>query len=291
MFRTFGNTVNLLGTSWRVLRDDGLMMFPLSAGFSLLAVLLYVLMAFEYGGTFDRLSNGFHILLADFIFLALAYLGASFVIAYFGAALVAAAHYRIVGGSPDFRLGLESANDRLGAIALWSVISCTVGLVIKPVASTGGVVGRAGGFFAELLGGWATFLVLPVMIVEGTAPLDAMRRSTEMFKETWGRHLVGNFGFGVWYVALFVGAVFIAAGFIFIGTSSGFAVLSATMLFALAVATLKCLETVFVVALYNYATVGESDGVFSEEMLRSAYVLKQAKGRFGPPPARRRAAA
>ena len=291
MFRTFGNTVNLLGTSWRVLRHDGLMMFPLTAGFSLLAVLMYVLMAFEYGGTFDRLSNGFHVLLADFIFLALAYLGASFVIAYFGAALVAAAHYRIVGGSPDFRLGLESANDRLGAIALWSVISCTVGLVIKPVASTGGVVGRAGGFFAEVLSGWATFLVLPVMIVEGASPPEAMRRSTEMFKETWGCQQVGNFGFGVWYMALLAVAILIAAGLVVVGASAGFAVLSATMLFALAVATLKCLETVFVVALYNYATVGESDGAFADEVLRSAYVLKQAKGRFGPPSARRRAAA
>lgn len=291
MFRTFGNTFSLLGTSWRVVRDDGLMLFPLASGFSLLAVLLYVLIAFEYGGTFDRLSNGFNVLPADFIFLGLAYLGASFVIVYFSAALMAADHYRIVGGSPDFRFGLEAANDRLGAIALWAVIACTVGLVIKPLASTGGFVGRAGGFFAELLSGWATFLVIPVMIVEGTPPLEAMRRSTDLFKETWGRQLVGNFGFGMLYVALLAAAILVAGVLLFMGTSSGFAVISAMMLFALAAATLKCLEAVFIVALYNYATVGESDGVFSEDVLHSAYVYKKAKGRFGPPSQHRRAAA
>ena len=291
MFRTIGNTLNLLGTSWRVLRKDGLMMFPLATGFSLLAVLLYVLIAFEYGGTFNRLSDGFRVLPADFIFLGLAYLGASFVIVYFSSALVAAAHYRIVGGSPDFRFGLEAANDRLGAIALWAIVAGTLGLVIKQLASSGGVVGRAGGFFAELLSGWATFLVIPVMIVEGTPPLAAMRRSTEMFKETWGRQLVGNFGFGMLYFALLLAALLVASGFILIGISTGVAAITAMMLFALAVATMKCLETVFIVALYNYATVGESDGAFSEDVLHEAYVFKNAKGRFGPPSTHRRAAA
>ncbi len=291
MFRTFGNTVSLLATSWQVLRRDGLMMFPLTAGFSLLVVLLYVLVAFEYGGTFERLSNGFNVLPADFIFLGLAYLGASFVVVYFSAALVAAAHYRIVGGAPDFRYGLEAANDRLGAIAFWSVIAGTVGLVIKQIASSGGFVGRVGGVFAELLSGWAPFLVIPVMIVEGAPPIESMRRSTELFKETWGRQLVGNFGFGLLYFALLASVILLAALLYVIGVPTGFAVVTAMMVFALAVATLKCLETVFIVALYNYATVGESDGSFPEGVLQNAYVYKNAKGRFGPPSTHRRAAA
>ena len=284
MFRTFGNTVSLLGTSWRVLRSDGLTTFPFAAGSALLAILVYVLVAFQYGGTFGRVRNGFDVLPADFIFLGLAYLGASFVIVYFSSALVAAAHYRIVGGVPDFRFGLEAANDRLGAIALWSVIACTVGLVVKQVASSGGVVGRAGGFFAELLAGWAPFLVVPVMIVEGAPPLEAMRRSTDMFKETWDRQQVGNFGFGMLYFALLGLAIAIAAGLLALGAASGAAVLLALTFFALSAATLKCLETVFVVALYNYATVGESDGAFPKSVLREAFVSRKAKGRFGAPP-------
>lgn len=282
MFRTFGNTVSLARTSWKVLRADGLMMFPLATGFSLLAVLLYVLIAFEYGGTFHRLSNGFNVLPADFIFLGLAYLGASFVIVYFNAALVAATQYRIVGGTPDFRLGLESANDRLGAIALWAVIAGTVGLFAKPLTSVAGVAGRGGGFVAEL---FSAFLVLPVMLIEGTPPLGAVRRSTELFTETWGRHLVGNFGFALPYFALLATAITVGGVLLLLGASTGFAVVVAMMLFALAGATLKCLETVFIVALYNYATVGEPDGAFPEDMLRNAYVYKKAKGRFSPAPA------
>jgi hypothetical protein len=291
MFRTFGNTLSLLGTSWRVLRREGLMSFPLAAGLSLLAILLYVLVAFQYGGTFDRLRNGFEVLPADFIFLGLAYLGASFVIVYFSAALVAAAHYRIMGGAPDFRLGLEAANDRLGAIAVWSVIACTLGLVVKHVASSGGFVGKAGGFFAELLAGWAPFLVVPVMIVEGAPPLEAMRRSTDMFKETWGRDFVGNFGFGMLYFAVLALTVGAAVVLLALGASAVATVVTAMMFFSLTAAVLKCLEAVFVVALYNYATVGESDGAFTRGVLREAYVYKKSKGRFGTPPTHRRAAA
>lgn len=291
MFRTLGNTMSLLATSWRVLRQDGLLMFPLSAGFCLLLVLVYVLVAFEYGGTFARVGDGFRVLPADLIFLGLAYLGAAFVIVYFSAALVAAVQYRLVGGTPDFRFGLEAANDRLGAIALWSVLAGTVGLVVKQLASSGGFVGRIGGGLAELMSGWAPFLVVPVMIVEGSPPFESMRRSTQLFKETWGRQLVGNFGFGMLYFALAGVSSLVAALLFLAGASTGVAVLVAMMVFALAAATVKCLEMVFVVALYHYATVGEPDGAFAESVLSNAYVYKKAKGRFGPPSPHHRAAA
>ena len=281
MFRTFGNTWSLMASAWRVLREDGLMLFPLTAGLSLLLVLVYVLLAFQYGGTFDRLSRNFDVLPADFIFLGLAYLAASFVVVYFSTALVAALHYRSVGGTPDFRFGLEAANDRLGAIALWSVIAGTVGLVIKQLASSGGIFGRIGGRLAEMLCGWATFLVIPVMIVEGAPPIEAMRRSTELFKETWGRQLVANFGFGLLYFALVAIAIGLTVALSLAGAPVGIVVLLALMLFALAAATIKCLEMVFIVALYNYATVGEVEGGFAESVLRDAYVYKKAKGRFG----------
>jgi hypothetical protein len=288
MFRTFGNTLSVLVSSWRVLRSENLMMFPLATGFSLLVVLTYVLLAFQYGGTFDRLSNGFDVLPADLIFLAFAYLGASFVVVYFSTALVAAVNYRSLGGTSDFRFGLEAANDRLGAIALWSAIAGTVGLVIKQLASSAGIFGRIGGWLAEMLSGWATFLVVPVMIVEGAPPLDAMRRSTELFKETWGRQLVGNFGFGLLYFALVGLAIVLAMALSLAGASTGIAVLLAMMLFALTVATVKCLEMVFIAALYNYASLGDVDRAFPESALRDAYVYKKAKGRFGS--ARHRAA-
>jgi hypothetical protein len=278
-----------MGTSWRVLRNDGLVMFPLTLGVSQLVVIFYVLLAFKYGGTFDRLGGGLNVLPADFIFLGLAYLGGVFLVAYFSAALIAAVHYRIAGGTPDFRFGLEAANDRLGAIALWAVIAGTAGFFFRRLGV--GASARSGDLFGALTHGAATSLVTPVMMVEGSPPLDAMRRAGEMFRETWGRQLVGNFGFAPIYLGLLAVSIILAGGLYGIGVSSGYAVISGLVPFTLAAATLKCLDAVFTAALYNYAAVGETDGPFAEDVLRGAYVVKNARGRFGRPPSRRRAAA
>jgi hypothetical protein len=264
-------------------------MFPLTLGVSVLIVLFYVLLAFEYGGTFDRMTDGFKVFPADFIFLGLAYLGGSFVIAYFSAALTAAAHYRVTGGTPDYRFGLEAANDRLGAIALWAFVAGTAGLITRRLGKA--TSGRSGDLWGALTLTGATSLVTPVMMVEGGPPLDSMRRSSELFRETWGRQLSGNFGFGVLYVVILAVAAAIAGGLYGLGAPSGFAVIAGLAPFTLAAATVKCLEVVFVVALYNFAAVGESDGTFSEDVLREAYVYRKARGKFGPPPSRRRAAA
>jgi hypothetical protein len=43
MFRTFGNTLRVSRASWRVLEDEGLLMFPVTLGVSVLVILFYVL--------------------------------------------------------------------------------------------------------------------------------------------------------------------------------------------------------------------------------------------------------
>src|SRR5690606_27783525 len=169
--RSLGTTLQVLSTSWRLLRRDGLVMFPLTMGVSLLVVLFYVLLAFTYGGTFERVAHGFAVLPADFVFLGLAYLTGVFLVAYFSAALIAAEQYRVAGGIPDFRYGLEAANDRLGALVLWSAVAATLGVAVRWFAP------RAGQRTRGLVWGGATFLVLPVMMGEGAPPLESLRRS------------------------------------------------------------------------------------------------------------------
>ena len=43
----------------------------------------------------------------------------------------------------------------------------------------------------------ATFLVVPVLVVEKVGPLDAIKRSASLLRKTWGEQLVGNFGIGL----------------------------------------------------------------------------------------------
>ena len=292
MFRTFANTTKLLKISLNVLlRDRDLLYFPLLSSLALLFVLAYALIALSAGGALDRITENGEFRTADFIFLFVAYFGASFVVVYFNTALVASAHYRLTGGNPDFRFGLEAANDRLGAIVVWAAIAATVGFVLRQLASSHGIMGRVASFVVEMLWAWATFLVIPVMVVESATPTEAMRRSTELFKDTWGRQLVANFGFGIAYFFVAIVAILPAAALFLLTSSAMAAIVVGGLLYLAGGSLVKGMETVFTVALYNYAAAGRGDGDFPDEFLRDAFVYKTDKGKFGPPSVPKRAGA
>lgn len=281
MFGTLGNSFKLLGVSWRILSSDReLIVFPLMAGGALFFVFAYTAAAFWAGGTFDRIGPDYRFYLADFVFLALAYFLASFVVVYFNAALAAAAYQRLEGFDPDLRTGLMAANDRLGAIAAWSALAATMVPVLNELSNSRSLLGRLFGPLLRLLWGYSTFFVVPVLVIESAGPIDALGRSTELFRQQWGRTMVANFGFGLAY-ALVAALALAPAALLYFGLGSVFlAVTVGAALLTLGLATVKALETVFTVALYDYAATGRIGGGFSASMVRDAYVAKQDRGRF-----------
>jgi hypothetical protein len=283
MLATVGNTLQLIKISWRVLRRDSeLVLFPVMQGVALLSVFAYVAVAFGAAGTFGRLENSADLHAADVVFLLIAYFAAAFVVVYFNTALVAAAHYRLTGGDPDIGIGLDAANDRLGTLVIWAAISATVALILRQFVEGRGIISRIAAGVIGALWAWATFFVIPIIVIENAGPLDALERSTELFRATWGKQFVANFGFGLAYVALFVVAALPAVGFFLLTASPVFAVIVGVFLFLCGVAVLKAMETIFTVALYNYAVTGRGDGDFPEETLRGAYVPREERGPFSP---------
>ena len=283
MFGTLGNSFRLLAVSWGILKSDReLILFPLMAGGALFFVFAYTAVAFWAGGTFDRIGPDYRFVLADFIFLALAYFLASFVIVYFSAALAAAAHQRVEGFDPNVTTGLAAANDRLAALAGWSAIAASVAMVLNQLSDSRSIIGRAFGFVLRLLWGHSTFFVVPVLVIESANPLDALGRSTDLFRQHWGRTMVANFGFGVGYVLVALLTLGPAAALYFGLGSMFLAVTAGAVLLTLGLATVKALEVIFTVTLYDYAATGRIGGGFSDSMVQDAWVSKQDKGRFRP---------
>ena len=208
MFETIGRTWELIKLSWGVLQGDRkLVAFPLLSGvaFVILAVLLTGLGTGI--GTLDRLSTGTEISGADFGLLAITYFLLAFVVIYFNAALAGAAMIRLAGGNPTMADGFRMANQRLPQIAGWAVIAATVGLVLQILRSQSrdNIIGQIA---LSIVGGvWAylTFFVVPVLVAESIGPIAAIRRSSSLFKRTWGDQVVANFGFSiVGFVAIII---------------------------------------------------------------------------------------
>ncbi len=71
-------------------------------------------------------------------------------------------------------------------------IAATVGLLLRAIEERVGWLGR---IVVKLIGvAWAlaTFLVVPVLVTRDVGPIDAVKESAALLRETWGENLIGN---------------------------------------------------------------------------------------------------
>jgi hypothetical protein len=261
--------------SWSLLRSHpGLLRFPLyGAAASILATVIVVGPGLYL---IDRSTTG-----AGVILLAVGLYLLSLVGLYFSVGLAAAADITFRGGEASLADGLAVSRERFGAIAGWAGVSTAVGLILSALEDQGGI---AGAIFGRLLQvGWSliTFLAVPVIALEGTGPLETLKRSASLFRERWGQQVTGNLAIGgaVALLGVLPGIALIAGG-IAIWASSGFAgavlVVVGVVILAVAMLLSRALSGIFGVALYRYALDGQAVGGFTATELESAVRTKGA---------------
>src|SRR6185295_20379099 len=94
-----------------------------------------------------------------------------------------------------------TAVGRLPQILAWTFVAATVGLLLNALEN---FLRDRLGFLGSLLGGiletgWAvlTYFVVPVLVVDGVGPVQAVQRSSEVLKRTRGESLTGEGGLGL----------------------------------------------------------------------------------------------
>jgi hypothetical protein len=204
---------------------------------------------------------------------------ATFLAVYFGVALAAAAAKVLDGQDATVADGLVAARTRLGPIAGWAVVLLTVNLVISFIRERTGVAGDVIAGIAGVAWGLVTFLVVPVIALEGLGPWASVKRSGALFRQRWGEQISGNFA---------IGGIFVLVGLIpavIIGTigwvSDSDAVRIALIALALVIAAVavilaRTVGSVFAVALYRFAATGAATGPFTEEDLRGSVRVREA---------------
>ncbi len=279
MFATIGHTIDLIKMSWRVLMlDRELIFFPVMSVAALVILAAVVFAGGLAGGAFSLAEEGGEASGGDValgLFLAFA---SSFIIIFFNAALVAAALERLRGGDPNVASGLKAASAHLPQILAWSVVTTIVSLILRALRDRGGIAGQVASMIGGIAWSLATFFVIPVLVAEGIGPIEAIKRSSSLLRQTWGRQLTASFGFGI----LTIGAIIVAAipGLLlaFIHPLLGLAI--GIPLVGLAWATVTALEGIFKAALYDFAIGREPHG-FDRATLQSAYGPQQGAGMRG----------
>jgi len=278
----FENSLALAKCSWQVLRDDKkLTLLPL---FSLISTVVLAAAVLLPIGVIVRNGTGDFGASQPLVWI-LGFAGAvalSYVVVFFNAALVYAANSRFRGETMSIGDAMRAAHERAHVLLPWAVVSATVSVVLRGIEQRGGIAGRIIGSIAGLAWTVVTFLVLPVLVFEGIGPFAAVKRSSQLFKHTWGENLMTNAGIGiVGMVAMLVGLVPLVP-FVLVG--GPVAVLGVVLFVGWCIAVMlvtSALTGIFQTALYRFATGAPVPG-FDEAQLRNSFgPRRRGNGFFG----------
>jgi hypothetical protein len=202
------------------------------------------------------------------------YLVLACVIVFCNAALIHCADAILAGRSSAVADGWRAAGRRAGVILVWALISATVSLVLRVALSRFGLLGRLLGTVGALTWTLLTYLVLPVLVLEGAGPRAGVRRSSELFKRTWGERVAGQLGLG-WITALLImpAIIVLVLGASLSGGPAGIVAggaLAGAWVLAVAV-TMAAVAGIYQTALYRYAVDGTTPGAFSGLDLGGAF--------------------
>ena len=172
------------------------------------------------------------------------------------AVVVAVTTERMAGRQAGLRDGVARATTHLPALLAWSLLSATVGAALRLLEERLGPVGRWLASGAGVLFAVGTLLVVPVLVVEGRAPLPALRRSVRLFRARWGEAAVGDVGLGLVLLLAFLPAFAVACALLATSTTAGAAAL--VVLLAAHLSTASTATAVLSAALHRVAVHGDA---------------------------------
>jgi Family of unknown function (DUF6159) len=262
--------------AWSVIRENYyLLLFPL-IGF----VFSLVPMALFWAPAVWFLADDKNVV--GWVLIVIGVFGTTSVVTFTTGALVAAADEELAGRDSSVGHGFARAFARTGPLLVWSVIQTVVTLLISLVRGNGenGVVGSLlrGILAATLDIAWSliTFFVLPILVLEGASPMEAIKQSAALLRQKWGTQLLGGVRIGglIFLVAVLPalvatigGAVLVMTGGIALGVPL---IVIGVLVWAAAALVASAMRGIFSVALYRFARDGAVEGPFTAAELQDS---------------------
>ena len=277
MIAKLSNSWELVKASWQVLlADKELLVFPIVSFVASLIVIATFAIPTFMAGLFDGATG---VPIAGYVIGFLFYVVLYFVTIFANSALVGAAMIRLEGGDPTVGDGFRMALQHVGNILGYAVISATVGIILRAISERGGVLGQLVSSLVGFAWGVATFLVVPILVIEGVGPMEGVKRSASLLKRTWGEQIVGNFGIGTFFGLLFFLLILVGGGVIFVAVTTGNAALIVTVVVLVVAAVMLlamlngALNGIYTAAVYRYAMTGETTG-FDPNIIKNTFKQK-----------------
>ena len=221
--------------------------------------------------------------------LAIAYLAFLYFVSMFFATFFNVAFYNEIlaalsGEAVSIGRGLRFANTRLKAILMWALFAGLVGLIIKIIEQRLELVGRIIARFLGLAWSIAAVFVIPIIVreEESTNPVNMLRKSAGILKNTWGEALIGYVGLSFANVLIMITSLVLLMGalVVSIALSNFWIIAIAGILWLFAIFVWSYLTSVasqvYKGALYLYAAEGVIPEPYNREMLDLAWKFKKS---------------
>lgn len=268
----------LFKESWKYLRaDKEVVWIPFITGIInlvLFGVLVTVFVLLVMGGDFTLSEEGEPSSPIELVFIFACYIVGAFTLALSQAGIVNTVYTRAYGGDATLGQSLKVAFSRSGSLLMWSVITSTVGIVLRMIAERSKLLGRIVLFFFGVAWSLATYFVVPAMIIDKKSAFSSIGKSKQVFIDTWGETLVSNFSLGLTFLLVHLMSFLALIGLII--TSIAFdlhqifiplIIVLYAVFFIVACLVQSALEGIVKTLLYIFASTGNAPANFNQELL------------------------
>lgn len=168
---------------------------------------------------------------------------------------------------------LGKALSRFGTVALWSIISTAIGIILALIRENKKTQGIMRFILDDLLTmtwGIATFFAVPVIAQQNLGALASIKQSARLMKQTFGQTVGGQFGFGsIMLVSFFVISPLTGILLTLI-TNPMIGITAAILIFMFTAIMVNTATTVFKAAVYQFAN-NQSTGAFGSDVIKASF--------------------
>jgi len=218
MFDRMRSGWQLTKKAWGVVRENkGLAKLPLTGGvLALVASLVFIAPGLAMLG-----SDESALAITGMVLIGFGSYLAAFIVIYYNVILAAAANEALQDREPDIAAARAIARSRIPVIAGWALISAIVSMFFAILRDRGGFAGQLVAGIGAAIWGLVTFLVIPVIALEGIGPIAAVKRSGNLVRERWGQQITGNLVIGgIAMLVMFAGVIVGGVGIFLVASGS-----------------------------------------------------------------------
>ncbi len=280
----FDRSWKLAKSSFRVIKKDPeLFAYVILSSIISFAVLLLFLLPIIFSEFYVAFTGSLFAELASWMIYFILYLCLFLVGTFFNFAIVYTTANRFSGHNAKFFESLKFAFSKLHLIFLWSLVSATVGIILKVLENVGkrggvgAIISQISRFILGMAWTISTIFVIPIMVYKGYGPVKSIKQSVKTLKKTWGEYLIKGVGFGLTlltflFVGLIIGIPLAVLGFMINGLLGGIMMLIIVAYCVILFMIFGLMNQVYNTALYIYAETGHIPQEFNENQLKGSFL-------------------